>query len=315
GVITSVQLLDLWEAEALYGEHPQASTGILQADVDIMLRRLQYSYFEEMEGAVENGGPIFKGQGYLLAYIRMRAKEFLLPNAKVLRLRGVNLTLTDDSYELAKPRDCEIEQIVNFQATGRILIDQDLFDKMDMINQAALITHEAYYSYLRFAGGDTNSVRTRRATGYVISGGVFSLPPSPVINKQAIWCYTDNNDIEHRDTISIYRMDSTAPSNEKLGISPLRVYGTRLVGQSHLEFSVTSEKSEHFVEEVLTGKCKGNGFATGFGMQFSGPVEFDHAMNIYWTCRNGNIQTYVDVEVLGIKIENYVPLTCAFHQP
>ncbi len=68
----------------------------------------------------------------------------MTPNNNVKWLRGVDLSLTDDSYELAKPDKCEIEQVINYQTSGRVFINQDLFEKMSLENQTALVLHESF---------------------------------------------------------------------------------------------------------------------------------------------------------------------------
>ena len=98
-------------------------------------------------------------------------------SANIKRLRGVRLHLTEDAFEVAEPDNCPIEQIVNYQDVNlsyKILINMDLYDKMDNTNKAALILHESFYRLLREDSHEKNSIRTRRAIGLIMD--LKSLP-------------------------------------------------------------------------------------------------------------------------------------------
>lgn len=62
-------------------------------------------------------------------------------------------------------------QIANYTHYNKVLIDEKLFNnsKLSEVDRAALILHEAIYSYARAFKGDSNSVRTRRIVGLVFS--------------------------------------------------------------------------------------------------------------------------------------------------
>jgi hypothetical protein len=108
-----------------------------------------------------------------------RVSGMVIQALRYLGKTHVNHQRVKHLRELLRPEDCGIEQIVNYQPVGApILLNQDLFEKMDLTNQAALIAHEAYYELLRRFAGETTSIRVRRAIGYVFSGHAFEYVPS-----------------------------------------------------------------------------------------------------------------------------------------
>lgn len=94
----------------------------------------------------------------------------------IRRLRDVKLTDTDDSFEVARPSSCNVEQVINFidlAGLPSVLVNQDIYEALDNVNQAALILHEGLYKVLRDEYGEKNSLRTRRAIGKVMAGESF----------------------------------------------------------------------------------------------------------------------------------------------
>ena len=86
---------------------------------------------------------------------------------------GTKLDPTDDSYEVVAPRNCEIEQLANFQNDQKIiLVDHAIWSKLSETNQAALIAHETVYWIMRVLG-DKNSTKSRQVVAYAFSDGTF----------------------------------------------------------------------------------------------------------------------------------------------
>jgi hypothetical protein len=107
--ITSVELLDLWEARTLYANTPVMQEKDLQSGVFAAVERLKNSYF--YYGRYESSKTTCKDQDCVAEFLRNFAKPFLSESPSVLRLHGVTLTLTDDSYEAAHPENCAVEQM------------------------------------------------------------------------------------------------------------------------------------------------------------------------------------------------------------
>jgi hypothetical protein len=189
GQVNSVQLLDLWEAEAEYGRTVMPSQLPIQAQVGAGLDNIKDAI--SFEGRFENGPDRVRT---LLQNITDR---FLLgTDPHFRRLHGVRLALTSDSYGAVLPKVCKVEQLVRYTdslANVEILIDDDLFEKMNTTHQAALLVHEAFYALLR-QQGELSSLRVRRAVGLAFSGHHFT-PLSQFLPQDFYDCRNDRNQV------------------------------------------------------------------------------------------------------------------------
>ena len=189
GAIQSVELLDLWESRVVFGRTivPLTSSvaNRVHAAVDVLKDSLDGLGFCVDAQGVDPRGPdscekrgFSRGSAPLKQMLDRIADSFLAsaenaPNIR--RLRGVRLEKTNDAYEVVVPQDCEVDQLIRYNRleTGDfVLVDQDLVDHLDLTNLAALYTHEALYTHLRFFY-EATSIRVRRAIGYVFAGGTF----------------------------------------------------------------------------------------------------------------------------------------------
>lgn len=177
--IESVELLDLWEARVLYGRSVNLSGANVEEIVRNALSSLKDSIYTDYLRIAFPDDVFLSGPDAfyeLLKFETDRLLQYPAPN-NVKRLRGVELTLTNDSFEVIKPKECKIRQLIRYIDTahgGEILINQDYLDHLDDINLAALYVHEAYYAKLREAG-ERSSIRVRRAIGMVFSGYQFPI--------------------------------------------------------------------------------------------------------------------------------------------
>ena len=185
GTVKSVELLDLWEARTIYGRQVLPLTGDFETAFRAAAKRLQNVRFSVSEITGQEDIWFRTAQSLLLTR----------HSAAVHHMRGVSLTLTEDSYEDVRPLEtsfCKVEQIVNFKSAPNFTyVNDDLFEKMDLANQVALGLHEVYYNDLREYFGEKNSLRTRRAVGYVMTGGEFK-PDYHLFNKPYIECSNRN---------------------------------------------------------------------------------------------------------------------------
>lgn len=84
------------------------------------------------------------------------------------RVVFVNEVLEDipDSYETYIPNNCSLEQIaINYQ-DGRIVVNQFLWNSLDINNRGALILHEIFYEDF-LASGFSNSIAARQLNSYL----------------------------------------------------------------------------------------------------------------------------------------------------
>ncbi len=95
-----------------------------------------------------------------------------------IREVDADLEIIDDALYRVRPsaRDClggdiKYIQLANFTYYGSILLNQYLFNnpKLNEVDKAALMFHEAIYAYLRDQYGDDTSVRAREIVGYIFS--------------------------------------------------------------------------------------------------------------------------------------------------
>jgi hypothetical protein len=288
GAIASVQLLDLWEAKTLYDLPSQTLGSTLRESVDQAVLALKNSYPLKVSMGRGNGKEC-TNQDCVAMILNETADLFFGEHKKMKRLRGVELTKTDDSYELAKPDECEIQQAVNYRPDGTILVDQDLFEKMSLIDQTALIAHEAYYSFLREGRApETNSIRTRRAIGYIMSGQIFNLPLVPAFTESLL-CHADG--IPYAPTnIFLYR-DFTNENGKFLSVFIDAINGSRLIGEKQplMSFSF-GEDSER---DLFSGICSKEGMVSMIRFSGGGHVEFDHKIQLEWICKDQKVSVYL----------------------
>jgi hypothetical protein len=303
GAVRSVELLDLWEARTIYGKSLDQVSGDLAADVETALQRLKNSYPFRGGGGIEDGK--FEGQEYVLALMRITARDFLAPSPKVLRLRGVTLTLTDDSYELARPTACGIEQIVNYQVNGKTLVNEDLYDHMDALNRASLVAHEAFYATLNDFAQESNSIRVRRAVGFVFAGGEFAVN-HPVLPADTLVC--ESAERPHSQNIFFLRPTYSGSSEfATLAVQPYLLAGSPLLGVSQAWNQFGS--SPAVIQDILGGRCTQGTWSIGFGFGLDGPVEFDRDFRVTWQCRDNKFSMHLTHRPMGGSLET-VEMTC-----
>lgn len=172
--IQSVELLDLWEARVLYNRNIQTSDAPVKDQLFSAIERIKHSIDASSRYFVIDDIE-YKGVEAFRLGLHSSSQMFLKERTGVLRLRGVDLKLTNDSFEEITPRDCVIEQLVRYKDSiqPRVLINQDLLDYMDNTNLAALYLHEIFYRYLR-TYGERSSIRVRRSVGFVFEGNNFT---------------------------------------------------------------------------------------------------------------------------------------------
>lgn len=220
--IKSVELLDLWEARTIYGRTPIHPKLSVEKQVNFLLESLKTSIYNRTEFATI-GGVDFVGAEAYKQIMKMNTDRFFYPDNHVHWLSGVKLDLTNDSFEIARPTNCEIRQLARYTDTtgwGDVLIDKDLFDKMDNTNKAALIIHEAYYANLR-GFGEKSSIRIRRAIGLAINGYKFINPTDYMTNKKPEFACLSNGTL-------IYIFHPNNPN--EFSIFPAIIAGRAFIG-------------------------------------------------------------------------------------
>jgi len=113
----------------------------------------------------------------------------------------------EDSHPRVAPSSagCGIEQIATFSdGDGKIRIIGNVWVKLDTVNKAALLIHEALYQSLRQDGEDSSD-RTRKTVGYIFSGMQFQWILDGLPNR-FLMCWT--TDPAHQFRFAVYPGDA-----------------------------------------------------------------------------------------------------------
>lgn len=152
GSLRSVELLDLFEARALYGLEPAAE----RASVEDYLAEAKL----KLEGIFKDAHNIMNPY---VVIADARSQMRLLPE-------GTKLKPLDDANEIALPNGCNPEQLAVYRDNALLLVDRELWDALDARNKAALFVHEGIYRWDRETGeGAQNSIYARKITGHLFS--------------------------------------------------------------------------------------------------------------------------------------------------
>ena len=148
GTITSAEILDIYEGRILYKRnYPDNSFS-----VETLLNVAKYKMKEHV------------------AFSAKLEKEIDLANSNMIFIpEGNELESTDDALPVIKKTGCKNEQLANYTDEGELLVSQEIYDRLDNVNKAALILHEAIYSLRRKSRGDETSQTTRRLTAQILA--------------------------------------------------------------------------------------------------------------------------------------------------
>lgn len=172
GSVKSASLLDLYEATTLYGLKPAVALGSIR---DVL---------KDIGTTVETAT-----QGSHSANISASSLDITYRKFNFLPL-GTAIQLVDDSHDVLVPNGCAVEQLALYKEENLILVNSDIWSKLPMIDQAALVLHENVYRLMRDEGA-TDSIEARWIVGQMISGiplvrWIDSLP------TKHVFCHTED---------------------------------------------------------------------------------------------------------------------------
>lgn len=111
-------------------------------------------------------------------------------------IEDVEIKVVNDSNSPILPSGpCKLAQVAIYDSTGFIFINKTIWNHFDETSKAALVLHEALYSYLRKSNEQT-SVRTRRLISYVFSDKNFkkiNIPNDYIVctsSQSKVYLYT-----------------------------------------------------------------------------------------------------------------------------
>jgi hypothetical protein len=205
GSIKTVELLDLFEAKELYrlnitplGKDFDSSIGGLDGKLAAIFKEMPMTPMD--------------------IWIKQAQGNMVLVDSE--------LEPVDDAKSpLKPPAGCDFEQLALYYQTDAgnptLWVNQQLWDKMDFTNRAAMLAHEVVYEISR-SGGDTDSMRSRKIVGHLFSD--FSIVP--VLNeipKGAKSCYAAKGDgLDNFKFAFLMYDDPTDPTNVKLQFDLIR---------------------------------------------------------------------------------------------
>lgn len=170
GGIQSVELLDVYENRVLRPSYVPA------------MGANNLSAFEKVEHILQRLSTIdpVRAKNYLDALNDFFNSTIFLPN--------VQLADVQDSAHLVLPKNCELQQLaiqlsnVSLPEGMRIIVNEDLWNLMDVDNQAALILHEIIYQEATILGHQT-SFLVRYYNGFICSEAPSKISKSLYISS------------------------------------------------------------------------------------------------------------------------------------
>jgi len=295
GSIISAELLDLWEANHLFQYVIVESTLPVKAQVQAAFDRIK-NYNDEfsadsMDQMLNNRAAPFLGQA---------------TKAQIERLHGIKLTPTDDSYEIAFPSNCPVENVVRWglgPSGTMITVNEDIFEALSPTAQAALIVHEAFYALSRDSYYATDSRQTRRVVGYIFAGNslISDLSQMPV---SLIKC--ENKDINARRR-SVVRFYNNASGSAQFKMS--FDHGRQLIGPWQSRFDLGMSKEAYFEENTC---FEPDGIIDHIDLNQLGPIEFDHKGMFTVACINHKKAYYFSEDIMEFsQLSSAQELTCS----
>lgn len=172
--IKSVELLDLWEERVIRHENAIEFSGDLEKEISSTIERAKNIISDEDDTSIYNLGESVADELSLVVHGILGLNGL----TSVETFNGVKLEDTQDSFESMIPDipGCKLEQIVRYTHLGdqdHWQVNLDITAKMNHQNLIALGLHEAIYSLLYLRDQESNSLRVRRAVGYVMAGHSF----------------------------------------------------------------------------------------------------------------------------------------------
>lgn len=311
-IIHSVELLDLWEARVIYKREIPTSAAPVEEQTAAAISRMKNVVSHPYSATVYPNKVIVKGD-LVEDTLRRTAMMFYEQEnhrwANVDRLRGKRLTSTEDSFEEVVPDDenCTVEQIVRYKDQGprsgaNILINQDLYERMDNTNKAALILHEALYTMLR-QFRETNSIRTRRAVGFVMAGNTFKSLDS-VVGYPRITC--EGYNIEEQSTTRFHFYVTSNSGNKYLALMPEITNQVLSMG-----FEQGYSGNPITLQQQWKNLASKKGVGIGGGASISNDVDFELQVS-YMQIGPNQLSSNLSKTVNGAKVGANTNLTCKF---
>jgi len=290
---SNLRILDLYEAEEIFHE-----SLIKKEDLDSTLFQFALPislYF--------NGQDPLRAEAYRGEIAKGVHQEF---TRRLIDLPlGQKLPLSDDATLPVMLPGCSVVQIALFDdVSDTIQRDLALWNRLDSVNQAALILHEYWYKVARSRSLKTSD-DTRRMIGLLMSGQLPEPIMRPVSGKKSLSCAVGG----YSGAVPQELFDLEIIDEVKNGQSGVGIYFRRL--KNELKLGRTSL----FLPNLSMEKIRNSDFSS---VQASAKEE---VFNRYWTVEmrpaiknNPNTPTYSFLNLrawaLSEKIPDFSLLSC-----
>lgn len=178
GSIRSAQLLDLYEAKAKFQFKLRLSQGTLEEDFVAATRnayRLQSANIKISDSEILKSLDRF-----------MSMAKFTPAGKRPTRIFDVGNTIPF-------PWGCDLEQLAFFDdLKSEVVVDSEIWNRLDTLNQAALVTHELYYHVERQFLEHT-SEGTRAFVAHIYASPDEVEPIFAGVPRNSKMCYTRNS--------------------------------------------------------------------------------------------------------------------------
>lgn len=154
GKINSAELLDIYEGKILHNLDYQNNDLEVDSLILVALNRTAEndSFYGKMARELEH----------------IQKNTIFVPE-------GHELELTEDAFPIIKKKGCEFEQLANYTVDEKLVISEEIYNKLDNLNKAALYIHEAVFAIRRKALNETSSFNSRKLTAHLISSNLEDL--------------------------------------------------------------------------------------------------------------------------------------------
>ncbi|MBL7688429.1 MAG: hypothetical protein JNJ49_10365 [Bdellovibrionaceae bacterium] len=184
GSVRSAELLDLFEGRIINGHSIGVDVARPYMDIarEVAAKIDKGGVGRDLTGVsriTDSSGAVTQRMYLFGGETTFGSMKWSLESAeKMVRMlpEGVALKPVSDYTSPIIPKDCAVEQLALYQdAPNRLLIVGDIWSKLDEVNRAALMIHEALYRLLRFSDKETDSNRTRLTVALAFTSYQFEL--------------------------------------------------------------------------------------------------------------------------------------------
>lgn len=240
GEITSAEVLDLYEAKNMYARMPQVDSTLDHLSIALLVAdRINKGDYHSAQTGIVTTKKFGEPEVRYFSMPREKREPFLgslveqIHRGMIILPPGVALNPVEDFDLTIIPKDCKIEQAAIYRdSNSQIYVVGDIWEKLDSVNKAALLLHEAVYLMLRWEG-ETSSNRTRVAVGLGFANYAFPSVLEGVPKTRVMTCNSKDKYLDWR--IIVYQSGS-----DRAILQILRLDGFAALDQTHVQVSLVA---------------------------------------------------------------------------